>query len=94
MVDGQYPPTEITQKVLTAIRAFSNDPIKFLVNTHSHVDHVGGNEAWARMGAWVISQVPLRTDSVSQKGYPAGGVPRMTYRGPVTFYMNGEETFL
>jgi glyoxylase-like metal-dependent hydrolase (beta-lactamase superfamily II) len=91
MVDGQYPPTDITQKVLAQIRQFSNAPIKFMVNTHAHVDHVGGNEAWAKMGATIMSQPALRNELAHQKDYPAGGVPKVTYNGPVTFYMNGEE---
>jgi cyclase len=90
MVDGQYPPTNITQKVLAAIRQFSNDPIKFMVLTHVHVDHVGGNEAWANMGVTIMSQEPLRYELAHQKGYPAGGVPKISYRGPVSYYMNGE----
>jgi glyoxylase-like metal-dependent hydrolase (beta-lactamase superfamily II) len=91
MVDGQYPPTDITNKVLAAIHQFSNAPIKFMVNTHAHVDHVGGNEAWAKMGVTIISQVALRNELAHQKGYPEGGVPKMTYDGPITFHMNGED---
>ena len=90
MVDGQYPPTDITQKVLAAIRKFSNEPIRFVVNTHAHVDHAGGNEAWAKMGATILSSPELRDELAHQKDYPAGGVPTVTYKGPVTFYMDGE----
>jgi glyoxylase-like metal-dependent hydrolase (beta-lactamase superfamily II) len=91
MVDGQYPPTDITNKVLAAVRQFSSAPIKFMVNTHAHVDHTGGNEAWAKMGATIMSQVALRDELAHQKGYPEGGVPKITYTGPLTFHMDGED---
>lgn len=91
MVDAQYPPKEISEKVLAAIRTFSNAPIKFLVNTHFHGDHTGGNEFFAKMGATVMSTPPLRDRLVNQNGYPVGGRPTVTYNAPVTYFMNGEE---
>ena len=43
MVDGQYAP--LHDKIKAAIAAVSNLPIKYLINTHYHGDHTGGNEA-------------------------------------------------
>jgi cyclase len=91
MVDAQYPPKEISEKVLAAIRTFSNAPIKFIVNTHFHTDHTGGNEFFAKMGATVMSTPPLRDRLVNQNGYPVGGRPTVTYNAPMTYFMNGEE---
>ena len=48
MVDGQYAP--LHDKIKAAIAAISNLPIKYLINTHYHGDHTGGNEAFAKDG--------------------------------------------
>src|ERR1051326_5214590 len=79
MVDAQYPPADITNKVVAAIRQFSNAPIKFMVNTHAHVDHTGGNPAWAKMGVTIMSSVPLANELAHQKGFDPKGVPTVTY---------------
>jgi glyoxylase-like metal-dependent hydrolase (beta-lactamase superfamily II) len=90
-VDAQYPPKEVSEKVLAAIRQFSNAPIRYIVNTHFHGDHTGGNDFFVKMGATVLSQPSLRQRLVNQQNYPMGGRPKVTYQGPVTYYMNGEE---
>jgi cyclase len=48
VVDTQFAP--LSTKILTAIRAISSGPIRFVVNTHAHGDHIGGNEAIAKAG--------------------------------------------
>src|SRR5262245_16368715 len=48
MVDGQFAP--LSDRIKAAITAISPQPIKYLVNTHFHVDHTGGNENFARDG--------------------------------------------
>lgn len=58
MVDGQYAP--LHDKIKAAISAISNQPIKYLINTHFHGDHVGGNELFAKEGATVISEVNVK----------------------------------
>jgi glyoxylase-like metal-dependent hydrolase (beta-lactamase superfamily II) len=59
MVDGQYAPMH--DKIKAAIAAISNQPIKYLVNTHFHGDHTGGNAPFAKDGATVVSQVNVKT---------------------------------
>jgi cyclase len=58
MVDGQY--AALHDKIKAAISAISNQPIKYLINTHFHGDHVGGNEPFARDGATVVSEVNVK----------------------------------
>ena len=58
MVDGQYAP--LHDKIKAAIAAISNQPIKYLVNTHYHGDHTGGNELFAKDGVTIVSQINVR----------------------------------
>lgn len=68
MVDGSYAP--LSDKIAAAIRKISPGPIRFLVNTHEHPDHTGGNPNFARMGAVVISRQETR-DALAQPLPPA-----------------------
>ena len=54
MVDGQFAP--LHDKIKAAIAAISNLPIKYLINTHYHGDHTGGNEPFAKDGVTVVAQ--------------------------------------
>src|ERR1700710_2723677 len=54
MVDGQYAP--LHDKITAAIEAISKQPIKYLINTHYHGDHTGGNEAFAKDGVTIVAQ--------------------------------------
>jgi cyclase len=59
MVDGQYAP--LHDKIKAAIAVISNLPAKYLINTHYHGDHTGGNEAFAKEGATIVSQVDVKS---------------------------------
>lgn len=58
MVDGQFAP--LSDKIKAAIRAISPLPIKYLVNTHFHGDHTGGNENFAKDGAVIVAHDNIR----------------------------------
>ncbi len=99
MVDAQY--AQLTDKVVAAIRQISAAPIRFLVNTHVHIDHTGGNANFAKMGVTIFAREELREELAHPpalaNGNPAparepASLPVVTYGlgGPVKFHMNGE----
>lgn len=93
MVDAQFP--QLTDKLVAAIRKVSDGPIKLLVNTHHHPDHTSGDANFAKMGTVILSRDELRAHlAAGNNPPPPGGLPMVTYRGPVTIYMNGEEVQL
>jgi glyoxylase-like metal-dependent hydrolase (beta-lactamase superfamily II) len=59
MVDGEFAP--LHDKIKAAIATLSNQPVKYLVNTHFHGDHTGGNAPFAKDGATVVSEVNVKT---------------------------------
>jgi cyclase len=58
MVDGQFAP--LHDKIKAAVAVISNLPIKYLINTHYHGDHTGGNEAFAKDGATIVAQIHVK----------------------------------
>jgi cyclase len=58
MVDGQFAP--LHDKIKAAIATISNLPIKYLINTHYHGDHTGGNESFAKDGATIVAQINVK----------------------------------
>ena len=59
MVDGEFAP--LHDKIKAAIATVSNQPVKYLINTHFHGDHTGGNAPFAKDGATVVSEVNVKT---------------------------------
>ena len=95
MVDSQFAP--LTEKIVAAIKQISDRPIKFLVNTHQHPDHTGGNENFAKLGVTVISRDELRGRLAATTGrgaVPPAALPMLTYKGAITLHMKGEEVRL
>src|SRR5579864_8489249 len=99
MVDAQYG--QLTDKVLAAIRQISPAPIRFMVNTHVHIDHTGGNANFAKMGVTIFAREELREELLHPpalaNGNPApardpASLPVVTYGlgTPVKIHMDGE----
>ncbi len=98
IIDDQLRP--ITSQLLAAIRKVSNKPIRFVINTHYHADHVGGNEALGETGAVVIAHDNIRkrmtTEQVSifrqetTPPYPKGALPILTFNDRMSLHLNGE----
>jgi glyoxylase-like metal-dependent hydrolase (beta-lactamase superfamily II) len=101
MVDSQFAP--LTERIVAAIKQVSDGRIRFLVNTHVHGDHTGGNENFAKLGATVMARETLRARLIKpspsaggQPGVaaPALALPVVTYDVRTIIHMNGEEVHL
>jgi len=86
LIDDQYAP--LTDKIVAAIRTVSNEPIRFVINTHMHPDHTGGNENLGRMGAVIVGHDNVRAQ-MAAAGY-SETPPFVTFSEDVTFHLNGE----
>ncbi|HYO05974.1 MAG TPA: MBL fold metallo-hydrolase, partial [Phototrophicaceae bacterium] len=99
MVDDQFAP--LTEKIKQAISNITDQPVKFVINTHWHSDHTGGNENFGELGAIIIShdnvKKRLSTEQfleffnrtvppLSEKGWPI-----ITFSDNMTIFQNGEE---
>jgi glyoxylase-like metal-dependent hydrolase (beta-lactamase superfamily II) len=87
MVDDQFAP--LSDKIKTAIAAISPAKIRYLINTHHHGDHTGGNENFAKDGVTIISQENLRSrlagNALNNQGAaaaaaPASALPVLTFK--------------
>jgi cyclase len=98
IIDDQVRP--VTKELLQAIRKISGKPIKIVVNTHYHADHVGGNEAIGGAGAMIIAHDNIRkrmtTEQVSifmnatTPPYAKDALPLVTFNDRMSLHMNGE----
>lgn len=86
LIDDQYAP--LTDKIVAAIRGVSDEPIRFLVNTHMHPDHVGGNENFGRMGTLIFGHDNVRSQ-MEIAGY-SEEPPLVTFSEDMSFHINGE----
>lgn len=98
IVDDQFAP--LTQKIQAAIRALTPNAVDFVVNSHWHYDHTGGNENFGRAGAMLVSHDNSRVRMESrqvvslsgtvQEPYTAVGLPKLTFHESMRFYYNGD----
>ncbi len=86
LIDDQFAP--LTDKIVAAIRKLSDKPIRFLVNTHMHPDHTGGNENFGKMGALIFGHDNVRRQ-MEISAYTQEP-PLVTYSQDVSFHINSE----
>ncbi len=99
LVDDQFAP--LTPKILAAIQGVTRQPVRFVVNTHWHFDHTGGNENMGRAGALLVAHENVRkrmsTDQFiellkrAEKASPPAALPVVTFTDSVTFHLNGDD---
>lgn len=93
LIDDQFAP--LTGKIQAAVAALGAQPVKFLVNTHWHYDHTGGNENLGKAGAVIMAHDNVRVRMAAGQGdqKPAAKValPVVTYADGLKLHLNGEE---
>ncbi len=98
LIDDQFAP--LTDKILAAIKSAAGDHPRFLINTHYHGDHTGGNENLGKGGTLIISHHNVRERLLSgafigafnmkQPPTDKAGLPVVTFSKNIKFHLNGE----
>src|SRR5215472_9962540 len=104
IVDDQFAP--LAEKIQGALKDLkvTDKPVRFVINTHYHGDHTGGNEPFANTGSTVIAQDNVRkrlqtggtagnggSIKMEVKPAPKGALPVITFEHDVTVHLNGED---
>ena len=101
LVDSLFAP--LADRLVAGVRQVTDQPIRFLVNTHIHIDHVGGNESLAQQGVLIFAHDNTRLRFLEARNrFPrAGGSfvppqpeaarPVVTFNDTLSFHLNGEE---
>jgi len=97
LIDDQYAP--LTDRILAAVGSVTDQPVKFVFNTHWHGDHTGGNENLAEKGSLVVAHDNVRermsTEQVMEffgrttPASPDAALPVVTFNDEVTFHLGG-----
>ncbi len=98
MIDDQYAP--LAEPIRQAVSQITDQPIRFIINTHRHGDHTGGNEFFKERGALILAHDNVRARmSVDQTGdlfgrnipaSPEAELPIVTYSNAMRFHLNGD----
>jgi len=99
IIDDQFAP--VVPKIRAALALLSEQPVRFVINTHWHGDHTGGNEEFGKAGSVIVAQDNVRRRmSVEQVNAFAGGqipaaptaaLPVITFDRSVTLHWNGDQ---
>ncbi len=98
IIDDQFAP--LTTKIVAAIAKVTDKSVQFVINTHWHFDHTGGNENLGKEGAIIVSQENSRrrmqadqflgSPPKKQAAYSSTGLPKITFAEAMNFYYNDE----
>ncbi len=98
LIDDQFAP--LTEKILEAIKSVGGDYPKFLINTHYHGDHTGGNENLGKGGTLIFSHDNVRDRlstgsfleefNMKQAVVAKEGLPVVTFSEDISFHLNGD----
>jgi|SRR5215203_3216322 len=99
LIDSQFE--ELTDKILSSINQITDKPVRFVINTHWHQDHTGGNENLVKNGANIIAHENVRerlsteqfVDFLNReyKPSPVNALPTITYNESITLYVNDDQ---
>ena len=101
LVDALFAP--LAERLVAAVKEVTDSEIRFLINTHIHVDHVGGNENLAELGVLIFAHDNTRLKFLEETSHfprqggsflpqqPAAARPVITYDNEIGFHLNGEE---
>ncbi len=100
LIDDGVP--SMTPLLRAAVATITGAPVEFVINTHVHGDHMGGNEALAKNGATIVAHDNMRKRLVDKgMAMPDGNVPApksafpvLTFSESMTFHLNGREAFV
>jgi glyoxylase-like metal-dependent hydrolase (beta-lactamase superfamily II) len=98
IVDDQFAP--LAGKITAAIATVDPDPVRFVINTHWHSDHTGGNEHFGKAGAVILAHHNVRSRMSSEQFIaamnsrvppsPKAALPVVTFDDGVTLHLNGD----
>ncbi|MEP3226876.1 MAG: MBL fold metallo-hydrolase [Parasphingorhabdus sp.] len=97
LIDDQFAP--LTKKIEAAVAALEADPVKYLINTHWHGDHSGGNENFGKAGALIMAHDHVRQRMAGEQtdgrgndpASPKAALPVVTYEDGLKLHLNGDE---
>ncbi len=102
IIDTSYAP--LTNKIKAAITTVSDKSIQYVVNTHWHQDHIGGNENFVKAGAVVVAHENVHKRLSTEQfieflkktipPLPESALPVITFSQDLTFHLNGNEIFV
>jgi cyclase len=91
IIDDQFAP--LSEKIQAAVRGAGGGTVEFVINTHWHGDHTGGNANFANAGAVIIAHNNVRT-RLAGDNQPPAALPTVTFPERISFHWNGQDVNL